>query len=472
MNNNEVLRQIPSVEQLLAELLKDPRVADIHHDVLVILLRMATREVREELLASMNKEIAFQSPETLFRRIAELTSQKREMLLQPSLRKVVNATGVVLHTNLGRAPLSARAQAGVIDIMEGYSTLEYDLAEGGRGERYSHVSKHLEDLTGAEAAIVVNNNAAAIMLTLAGIARGREVIVSRGELVEIGGSFRIPDVIKQSGAIMVEVGTTNKTHLSDYETAITPETAAILKVHTSNFEVIGFTSHPTFAQICGLARERGLVSINDVGSGTLLPLSLSGHRDPTVQECISAGFDLVTFSGDKLLGAGQAGIIVGNKQFIDLLKREPLLRALRIDKLSIAALEGTLIDYLTGRPEELIPSWSMLTLTEAELERTAMDIVDRLAPLRAVGWNVRAIPTISLSGGGSLPAVELRGYGVEIVPGAISAAQLERDLRGSPIPIICLIRDDAVVLDVRCFRKGDEQILYKTLSDFIVGAAE
>ena len=470
MSNNELLRQIPAIEQLLVEVQQDIRFINLSHSVRAKLLRRATQKIRQSIGSATQEDGKKEKTESLHQQIIELAAQETAALLQTSLRKVINATGVVLHTNLGRAPLSVRARCAVQTIMEGYSTLEYNLEEGCRGERYSHVSHRLEELTGAESAIVVNNNAAAVLLTLAGIARGGEVLVSRGELVEIGGSFRIPDVIKQSGAVLVEVGTTNKTHLADYEAAITPNTVAILKVHTSNFAIVGFASQPTFEQLCGLARARGLVSINDVGSGTLLPLSVAGQMEPTVQECIVAGFDLVTFSGDKLLGAGQAGIVVGKKSFIDRLKKEPLLRALRIDKLSLAALEGTLIDYMTGQPEELIPGWAMLHMTEAEMKIKAVTLATKLASLREARWKVGVVPTFSLSGGGSLPSVELRGCGVEILPFGMSAAKLERYLRGRSIPIIGLIRDEALVLDVRCLRDEDEAVLCAELCGIVAGS--
>ena len=472
MSNNDALRQIPAIEQLVAATQQDERFTELRHEVVVHLLQQATQQIRQTLLSSASNEDGIQTATALFQRIIELASVEKEKLLRPSLRKAINATGVVLHTNLGRAPLSERARAEVLAVMEGYSTLEYDVTEGRRGERYSHVAQRLQELTGAESALVVNNNAAAVMLTLAGLAKGREVIVSRGELVEIGGSFRIPDVIRQSGAILVEVGTTNKTHIGDYEAAITANTAIILKVHTSNFAIVGFTSQPTARQLCDLARDKGLISINDVGSGTLLPVLIAGHREPTVQECIADGFDLVTFSGDKLLGAGQAGIIVGNKKHINLLKREPLLRAIRIDKLSLAALEGTLIDYATGRAEELIPGWSMLNITEQELMGKAEKLLKQLVPLEAAGWILKRVPTLSLAGGGSLPAVELRGYGIEIVPAGMSIAKLERHLRACQVPIICLIRDDAVIFDLRCLRPGDDKIICAELIRIAGGTAE
>lgn len=459
MSKNESLRHIPSVEQMLCALQQDLRFAGLQHAVLADLLRQATQRVRLELSLQSKTEGGQYSPLALRERIFELAMEEKSRLFQPSLRKVVNGTGVVLHTNLGRAPLSARARDQVLSVMKGYSTLEYDLTAGMRGERYSHVAGRLESLTGAEAAIAVNNNAAAVLLVLAGIARGREVIVSRGELVEIGGSFRIPDVIRQSGAILVEVGTTNKTRLADYEAAISANTAAILKVHTSNFAIVGFTSQPSFNEIVELCRKNNLISINDVGSGTLLPLELAGHHEPTVQECLDAGFDLVTFSGDKLLGAGQAGIIAGRKRYIEKIKQEPLLRAVRIDKLSLAALEGTLIDYATGNAGKLIPGWEMLKLTETELRQRAEKLLRELSPLLPDGWQGRIVPTSSLSGGGSLPAVKLRGYGIEILPFGRSASQVEALLRDSEYPVIALIRENALVIDVRCLRPGDEQII-------------
>ena len=464
MSKKELLRQIPAIEQLLGAVGHDSRFAGLSHAVKVELLRQATDSARKDLLAAGGEGGEAMTPGELQEKIVAAAAGECDRLLQPSLRKVVNATGVVLHTNLGRAPLSERALRAVQAVAEGYSTLEYDLAAGARGERYSHVEQRLEKLTGAEAALVVNNNAAAVLLAVAGIARGREVIVSRGELVEIGGSFRIPDVIRQSGATLVEVGTTNKTRLADYAAAITPDTAAILKVHTSNFAIVGFTSQPSFAELCGLCRDKGIVAINDVGSGTLLPLALDGYREPTVQECLVAGFDLVTFSGDKLLGSGQAGIIAGRRTYIGKIKQEPLLRAVRIDKLSLAALEGTLTDYMTGRAAELIPGWGMLNAAADELHSAAQALHSRLSPLLPAGWRAAVVPTRSLAGGGSLPAVELAGYGVELVPEGMSAARLERLLRGNPVPVVALIREEAMVFDVRCLRPDDETILCEALA--------
>jgi L-seryl-tRNA(Ser) seleniumtransferase len=434
----------------------------LQHDVIVNLLRAAVSEFRQSV-AKGDFATTIDSETQVQDWIIKRFIAKQNALLGRSLTKTINATGVVLHTNLGRAPLSLRAREQVAAVMEGYSTLEYDLLSAGRGERYSHVEKRLTELTGAEAALVVNNNAAAVMLALAGIARGREVIVSRGELVEIGGSFRIPDVIRQSGAILVEVGTTNKTHLQDYAAAITPETAAILKVHTSNFAMVGFTSQPDSLALCQLAKQQQLVAINDVGSGTLMSLAVQGAYEPTVQECINAGFDLVTFSGDKLLGSAQAGLIVGRKKHIERLKREPLLRAVRIDKLSLAALEGTLIDYSTGLADLLVPARTMLHMTPEQLLNQAEMLAAALSPLAERGWRIRVIPTRSLAGGGSLPGVELAGYGVEVIPVGKSAGMTAQNLREGSPPIVCLVREAAVVFDVRCLSAGDIPLVCSAL---------
>lgn len=462
MRTNEIMRWIPSVEQLATQVKNQQMGIQLHHDVIIKLLRATVAEFRQQLLFG-NDNNSFSQEAAVHAWIRNRFAQKVAKLTGESLKKTINATGVVLHTNLGRAPLCKRARDLVLSVMEGYSTLEYDTDSGGRGERYNHVERRLTELTGAEAALAVNNNAAAVMLALGGVARGREVLVSRGELVEIGGSFRIPDVIKQSGAVLVEVGATNKTHLQDYTAAITPATAAILKVHTSNFSMVGFTGQPEMSELCRLARENNLVSINDVGSGTLLALTVEGTAEPTVQECIAAGFDLVTFSGDKLLGAGQAGLIAGKKTIMDKLKKEPLLRALRIDKMSLAALEGTLIEYATGLAELKIPVWHMLQATPERLQEKAAVLAASLQLLNGFGWQVRVIKTKSLAGGGSLPGVELDGYGIEIETVGKSAGDVAKQLRTSATPVVCLVREAALIFDVRCLLPGDEAILIKLL---------
>ncbi len=470
MKANEILRRIPAVEQMVIQLKKQNRANWLDHENTVIVLRTAISEFRQ--MVQRDDFPSDFAQEQALAWIMQRYWEKAELVVEPSLKKVINATGVVLHTNLGRAPLSARAREQVMTVMEGYSNLEYDLESGGRGERYSHVEKRLIELTGAEAALAVNNNAAAVMLALGGVARGREVIVSRGELVEIGGSFRIPDVIRQSGAILVEVGATNKTHIHDYERAINPATAAILKVHTSNFAVVGFTGQPAMADLCRLAQTNNLAAINDVGSGTLQPLEVQGTAEPTVQECIAAGFDLVTFSGDKLLGAGQAGLIAGKKRYIDALKKEPLLRALRIDKLSLAALEGTLTEYAAGAANEMIPGWIMLHAAPQQLQEKALKTAKHLQRLIDHGWQVDVVPTCSLAGGGSLPGVELAGYGVEVEPTGVSAGSVAKQLRTGKPPIVCLVRENALIFDVRCLLPGDDTVLAGRLLQIASGNPE
>lgn len=467
MKANEILRRIPAVEQLVMHLQRQNRANWLDHENTVKALRTAISEFRQ--LAQRGDVESTLAQEQVLEWIIRRYWETAELVVEQSLKKVINATGVVLHTNLGRAPLCMRARQQVMTVMEGYSNLEYDLESGGRGERYSHVEKRLIELTGAEAALVVNNNAAAVMLALGGIARGKEVIVSRGELVEIGGAFRIPDVIRQSGAVLVEVGATNKTHIQDYERAINPATAAILKVHTSNFAVVGFTGQPEMAELCQLAHANNLVVINDVGSGTLQPLEVQGTAEPTVQECIAAGFDIVTFSGDKLLGAGQAGLLAGKKCYIEALKKEPLLRALRIDKLSLAALEGTLTEYATGAANEMIPGWSMLHASPPQLKEKALKTMECMRLLGDYGWRVGVVQTSSLAGGGSLPGVELAGYGVEVAPLGASAASVAKRLRSGKTPIVCLVRDNALIFDVRCMLPGDDDVLAERLLQIVAG---
>jgi len=368
-----------------------------------------------------------------------------------------------LHTNLGRAPLSRRAKDCVTGIMEGYSTLEYNVATGERGTRYAHVVKSLCELTGAEDALVVNNNAAAVLLVLSALAKGQEVIVSRGELVEIGGSFRIPDVLRQSGATLVEVGATNKTHLADYEQAIGPNTAAILKVHTSNYCIVGFASQPDGKELAALAHKHNLPVIEDLGSGTIVPLKIAGQTEPTVAQRLQLGFDVVTFSGDKLLGAGQAGIIAGKSQYIARMKKHPLLRAVRIDKLSLAALEGTLMEYISGDPARDIPVLSMLNSDVVILEQQAKQLRDQIMEQSTI--NAEVIALTSLAGGGALPAAVLQGYGVAVYSKNMSAESLEKYLRQQSTPIIARIQDDKVIFDVRCLFEQDFTVISTALAD-------
>lgn len=453
------LRNIPPVDRLLAAA-AETELAGLPHELLVRVLRQAVEEVRGCLRQGQEADV---SPAAILGRARAALAAAAA----PSLRRVVNATGVVLHTNLGRAPLSVRARQRVTAVMAGYSTLEYDVATGERGSRYAHVAGRLAALVGAEAALVVNNNAAAVLLVLSALATGREVIVSRGQLVEIGGSFRVPAVMSQSGAILVEVGTTNKTHLADYEQAISERTAAILKVHTSNYRIVGFTAQPEDADLATLARRHKLPLIEDLGSGTLLPVTADGWREPPVSERLAAGMDVVTFSGDKLFGGAQAGIIAGKAEYLDRMKKHPLLRAVRIDKLSLAALEGTLLDYTIGRPEADIPVQAMLNAEPAELEARA----DRLAKssAAATGWQVVKVGLTSQAGGGALPAVELPSWGVQVQPDGLSTAAAERGLRLRAVPVVARVQDDSLIFDVRCLSDEDVAEIAGALSELAAG---
>lgn len=382
-------------------------------------------------------------------------------LWQPHLEPVINATGVILHTNLGRAPLGAAVLEQIRSVAEGYSTLEFDLASGLRGSRHSHVDTLLVSVTGAEAGMVVNNNAAAVLLSLSELASGRSVIVSRGQLVEIGGAFRIPDVMAASGAHLVEVGATNKTRLSDYRKAIDDKTGLLLKVHASNFRQIGFVESVETHDLVALGREFHIPVMEDLGSGVLFPLTVEGFREPSVAEVVAAGADLVTFSGDKLLGGPQAGLIVGREDLVARMKRHPLARALRVDKMTLAGMEMTLRLYREGRTEE-IPLWRMLNASPEALRARAANLARRLRQRLAgrvnpvtIGWRSERAPV----GGGSLPGLEMPTAVVLLQSVGIKPGQLEEKLRTGSPPVVARIMDNAVVLDVRTIAPSDERRL-------------
>lgn len=399
----------------------------------------------------------------------------------PSLRPVVNATGVIVHTNLGRAPLGETALQRVVAVAGGYANLEYDLAAGARGRRDVHAEALLTHLTGAAAAVVVNNNAAATMLLLAGLARGREVIISRGELVEIGGGFRVPDVMAQSGARLREVGTTNRTRAADYAAAISDRTALILRVHPSNFRVEGFTERPAADEIVALGRRFGVLVAEDLGSGNLLGEQLSstgtvqgqesGQRpgeagtatDPVVTASVAAGFDAICFSGDKLLGGPQAGIVLGRQDVIEILRMHPLMRALRVDKMTYAALEGTLLEYAAGRARETVPVAAMLSAPLESIEARAHALVARLGGHRDLRAEV--IEGFSTVGGGSAPGSAIPTRLVALGASGLTAAALEARLRGLQTPVIARIEHDRVVLDLRTVRPEEDERLGRLLLD-------
>ncbi|MDH5297464.1 MAG: L-seryl-tRNA(Sec) selenium transferase [Desulfobulbaceae bacterium] len=379
--------------------------------------------------------------------------------LTPNFRTVINGTGVVVHTNLGRSILPQSAMEMLLQVGSRYSNLEFDLDTGRRGSRYSLVEELLCDLTGAEAGLVVNNNAAAVMLVLETLAAGREVVVSRGQLVEIGGSFRIPDVMAKSGATMIEVGATNRTHLRDYQAAITDRTAMLLKVHTSNFKVIGFTSEVPLEEMVKLGSEQGLVVMEDLGSGCFVDLSRFGlAKEPTVQEVVRAGVDVVTFSGDKLLGGPQAGIILGKRQYIDRIKKNPMNRALRIDKFTLAGLEAILRLYFDEEKAiAAIPALAMLSLPVGVIDRRARRLARRIAKPLAGCCQVAVVDVESRVGGGALPEQGLASRGVALRPLCYSVNQLETKLRHGALPVIGRIEDDRFLLDLRTV--ADDEVL-------------
>jgi L-seryl-tRNA(Ser) seleniumtransferase len=431
--------------------------------------RARLTEALQEAVAQMRRRIL--GGDDLAAGPAEVRDEASRILeawTAPHLVRVVNATGVVLNTNLGRAPLPQAAIARAADVATGYSNLEYDLAAGARGERYVHLEGVLARLTGAEAALAVNNNAAAVLLVVDTLARGKEVVVSRGELVEIGGSFRIPDVVTASGAVLREVGTTNKTHPRDFEIAIGPQTALLLKCHTSNFRQIGFTESVPGDVLAEIARKAGLPAVEDLGSGVLVDLRDFGlPHEPTVPEAVAAGLDLVTFSGDKLLGGPQAGIIVGRRDLIARLKKNPLLRALRLDKVTIALLEATLRLYFDpARARSEVPALGMLAAGSEELKPVADRLAARLCEL---GWPAVAAEATSQPGGGSLPGVEMPTWVVRLAGptvhrangsgAAMSVQALADRLRTASPAVVGRLADDAYLLDVRTLLPGDDERL-------------
>jgi L-seryl-tRNA(Ser) seleniumtransferase len=370
---------------------------------------------------------------------------------QPHFRRVINATGVILHTNLGRALLSQAAVDNVGRLASHYSNLEYDLELGQRGDRYVAVVGLLRRLTGAEEALVVNNNAAAVLLALQALAAGREVIVSRGELIEIGGSFRIPDIMRASGAMLHEVGTTNKTHLTDYRTAINERTALLLKVHTSNYRIVGFTEAVPREALVRLGDDSRLPVMEDLGSGNLIDLAAYGlEQEPTVSEVVRAGVDVVTFSGDKLLGGPQAGILVGKRRYLDVLKRHPLNRALRIDKMTLAALEATLRHYLDpGAAVREIPTLRMITAPVQDVNRRARRVLRQLKGAIGGDWSLSVQAAVSEVGAGALPLTKIPTRVISVRSGRMSAMEIERSFRGQDPPVLGRIQQDTFLLDMR-----------------------
>jgi len=455
------LRKLPSVDRLLQLAAVRSLAADSGRELVVEAVRAVLDTERARIVVGARCA----SSADLVREVAEMLCSWRS----PSLRPIINATGVVIHTNLGRAPLSRAARQAMEAAAAGYSNLEYDLDEGQRGSRYVHAEALLKRLTGAEAALVVNNNAGAVVLILSVLARGRDVVISRGQLVEIGGGFRIPDVMRQSGARLVEVGATNRTHPGDFDAAITAETAALMLVHHSNFTMLGFTREVTLSEMVEIARRRGVPVFDDLGSGTLLDTAAVGlDHEPTVQESVRGGADLVSFSGDKLLGGPQAGIIVGRAALVAEIRRHPLTRALRVDKVTLAGLQATLLHYLEGKALAEVPVWRMMGLSLAELTVRA----ERWCTSLSAG-NVKAEVVLgrSMIGGGSLPG--------ETLPTALlalavrSPEALSRRLRrprADALPVLGRIEDERFVLDPRTVLPGEDDDLLRALSAALAAA--
>ncbi len=446
MNKNLLYRSIPKVDILLEKEEIQNAIEEYGREIVMEAIREEMEGLRAYIGTCEDEEAALDKIESLTEQILRYVKKVNT----PNMRMVINGTGTILHTNLGRAPISQEHMAKLSNIVTGYSNLEYNLEAGKRGERYSHFEELLCRLTGAEAAMAVNNNAAAVMLILSSMAKGGEVVVSRGELVEIGGKFRIPDVMEQSGATLVEVGTTNKTHYSDYEDAITEETKALLKVHTSNYRIVGFTDTVTIADLAPLAKERELPLIEDLGSGVLVDLSKYGLTyEPTVQDSIKNGADVVCFSGDKLLGGPQAGIIIGKKKYIDMMKKNQLTRALRIDKFTATALELVLQEYLSEEKAiQNIPVLRMIHETKEEVTARARSLKNMLnrAGLDA---DFGLEECESQIGGGSLPLERIPSMAVTVKPHNISVPKLEEEMRHLEVPIIPRTANDTVYLDVR-----------------------
>jgi L-seryl-tRNA(Ser) seleniumtransferase len=458
----ELLRQIPSVDELLAQPRLKALAGRVDRGLLVEVIRTALADLRARIAADRNVTVFAVESGSLEEHIAN----EVERILSRSLQPVINATGVILHTNLGRAPLSATVLDEFRRTATQYTNLEYDLAAGARGKRDVHTAHLLERLTGAEAAIVVNNCAAAVLLVLASLAKGGEVIVSRGELIEIGDGFRIPEIMAESGAALREVGTTNRTRVADYENAIGDKTRLLLRVHPSNFTISGFAEKPSLEELVALSRRSGLPLVEDLGSGCLVELSESGISEPVVRQSIDAGVSIVTFSGDKLLGGPQAGIIAGKRELVTRVRRHPLFRALRVDKLTIAALEATLGAYLRAAWDE-IPAQRMIRTSAQEIKRRVENFLRELRPeLPLDEVEVEIVDGTSLAGGGSTPTQSLPTKLIRIASARYSAAKLEERLRAAPagISVIARVEDDRLVLDLRTVFPEQEPLLVKTLA--------
>lgn len=466
MSGNKIYKDLPAVDRVLQEPVLEEVLNNLPRRVVLTAVQQTLENYREAIrqaAAGSSSHVKLDlSPASIAREAALLSRQKSSANLQP----VINATGVILHTNLGRAPLAAPAVEAMAGAARGFSNLEYDLSSGLRGSRQAHVEELLCELTGAEASVVLNNNAAAVLLALNTFAAGKEVIVSRGELVEIGGSFRIPEVMAAGGARLVEVGTTNKTYLSDYQSAISDDTAALLKVHTSNYHIVGFTASVAPRDLVSLGQEYGLPVIEDLGSGVFMDLTrFNLPPEPRVQDSVSAGLDLVTFSGDKLLGGPQAGIVVGKRSLVERIRRNQLARALRVDKFTVAALEATLRLYLDeDKAVEEIPVWRMLTTLPSRLRERASILAEQLRTIFGEG-SVELWDGFSRVGGGALPTAELPTSLIAVKLNKIDPGELARRLRLGRVPAVARVQQERLILDLRTVEEDHEKLLIEAIRE-------
>lgn len=465
----ELLRMLPGVDRTLEHTKKMPFFSVVQKPLIVSSIRNVIDTLRNQILENNSSVTEEQLSETAVSRLVQEALTRR---LQPKLVRVVNATGVVIHTNLGRSILSGAAVQNLISIGSRYSNLEFDLSNGIRGSRYSAVEDILCELSGGDAAIVVNNNAGAVFLCLETLAKGKTVIVSRGELVEIGGSFRIPDIMAKSGAFLREVGTTNRTHLFDYENAINDDTALLLRVHRSNFSIVGFTAGVDLDAMVSLGKKYHIPVMEDLGSGTFIDFSKYGLvKEPTVRESVSSGLDVVTFSSDKLLGGPQSGIIIGKKEILDTIKKNPLTRALRIDKLTLCALESTLALY---RNEEeavvAIPTLRMLTAPLHLIRKKAIRFYRMLQGLKSPRLSAVILNTDSRVGGGALPLLSLPSQCIGIKVSGMSANAVEAFMRNFSTPIIGRIEDDLFILDMRTIQDDEPAIIRSCVLSMLNGS--
>ncbi|MBO8159665.1 MAG: L-seryl-tRNA(Sec) selenium transferase [Thermosyntropha sp.] len=457
------LKKIPPVDEILQyEEVKD-FFKIYNREFVVSAVRKALGNIRNWLKSTTEEMEKDEIVRNIVREIGEVVNSDAS----GTLCKVINGTGVVLHTNMGRAPLGKWALDYMKEMAVNYNNLEFDLEKGERGSRYFHVEELLRKITGAEAALVVNNNAAAVLLGLNTLAAGREVIVSRGQLVEIGGAFRIPEVMKLSGAKLVEVGTTNKTYIRDFEESINENTALLFAAHTSNYKIVGFSKEVELSELVELGRKRNLPVMQDLGSGILCDLSEWGLKDePTVQKCAASGADIITFSGDKLLGGPQAGIIVGKREYVEAMKKNQLTRALRVDKLTISALEGTLLEYLCGNPYENIPVINMLTLSREELKKRAeklqMILKEKVGNFLSID-KIEIVEVEDMVGGGAYPATFIPGYGVEISFNGVKTEALSYIMRRGNPAFVSRIQEDKILISVRTLFEEDYLLIVDIL---------